>query len=732
MQAFSGFFIGDPSMRFTFAVLVLVLSSVAYAETVGNAAPIRKSENSGVGSRVIFSRELQLLGQGKFSGEGNTIRIQQQAVRNNRFSGVSSPITLELWEFKKPYAGDGTDEGFRVAFISIGTLSAGQTVSNVNQVSPYLAADDGTYFTTLLLVEGGLAYDAITFLGNDVYVNGVVDTVAPPELDSPTAAVGKQNAPFNFTFSGAGALPITYTATNLPPGLTLRNTVLDANTPIDQTPLITGIPTKAGIFVVTLKATNNDGSDTLDVPFDIKSKDVNAAPTIFFTDASPTLAFTGQRVSFFANAVDPENGNLTYTWNFGDGTSGNGPTVFHTFSSANTYNVVVSVSDGTTTVTGNVSVSVIGSTTLNPFIDAVSSDKNPALIGTVVTFTATGISPANQTLTYQWNFGDGSPIQSGNPITHTFTAAGGYNVLAAVQDTSARVGVFTDFVQFVADSSDPKQNILTGDASVSPDGISITVLPAPRGIVALGLDVTSSAGTVNRAAVEFTTEFSIPGRGAKANIPGRQPVQNIDRSGVVVATATGADPADPTNKMKGRKTIPVGAADLGQDPDAPDTLTASQKSMVAKKLTGKFNFVSDAADTVSFSCELMLPAGYDLTASHELSVGIANVADRIVLDSKGKPAELSDRGLIKKVSVKYPKSKTGATTAVSVAKLDVSIVAPNLDTAGFESDGVTPNAAANLNLQLAVVLAGIPYTGEIPATLKVSSKKDKAAMKLSK
>lgn len=721
-------------MRITFALLLLFVSSFAHAATVGNAAPAKA--DSVVANRDLLSREIQLLGQGKFSGEGNTIRIQQQAVRNNRFSGVSGALSLQLWEFNNPYVGDGNDFGFKVASVSIGTLNAGASVGPINQVSPYTAADDGTYFTTLLLVEQSgpneFAYDAIRFLGNDVYENGVVDTVAPPQLDTPTSAVGKQNAPFNFTFSGAGAIPITYTATNLPPGLTIRNTTLDANTPIDQTPLITGVPTKSGIYVVTLKATNADGSDTLDVPFDIKSKEVNAAPTIFFTNANPAPAFTGQRVSFFSSAVDPENGDLTYAWNFQDGSTGNGPTVFHTFSQAGTYNVTVAVSDGAITVNDTVSVTVVGSTSLNPFIDVVTADKNPSLINTVVTFTATGVSPAGQTLTYQWNFGDGSPIQTGNPITHSFTAKGSYSVFAAAQDTSGRVGVFTDFVQFVADSSDPSLNILTNDSSVSPDGISITVLPAPRGTVALGLDVTAAAGPVNRAAVEFTTEFLIPGRGSKANIPGRQPVQNIDREGVIVATATGADPADPTNKMKGRKTIPVGATDLGLTPDAPDTLTASQKSMSAKKLTGKFNFVSDSADTVSFSCELMLPAGYDLTASHELSVGVANVADRIVLDSKGKAAELSDRGLIKKVQVKYPKSKTGATTAVSIAKLDVTLVAPNLDSAGFESDGVTPNGVQELNLQLAVVLAGLPYTGEIPATLKVSTKKDKAALKLSK
>ena len=46
-----------------------------------------------------------------------------------------------------------------------------------------------------------------------------------------------------------------------------------------------------------------------------------------------------------------------------------------------------------------------------------SSDNNTPCNNTVVTYTANTVSGA----TYTWNFGDGSPIVSGNPITHSYT-----------------------------------------------------------------------------------------------------------------------------------------------------------------------------------------------------------------------------------------------------------------------------------------------------------------------
>jgi PKD repeat protein len=713
-------------------ILALAACSTTHAADLGGAGQ-NSAKTSKVATRAL-NKELQLVGLAIYSVQGTSVILKQDEVRNNRFSGTSGSLFLQMWEFPQRFDPTVSNNGYMIGQAPLGTLGAGMSFFNVNQTVPYTApTEDGTFFPVLLLVETSMAgtffYDYIEFGGNDVYVNGQGTTVSPPTLTALTSATAKQGAPFAFTFNGVGGIPIDFTATGLPKGLTLINSTLSATS--EGQPTISGIPGEEGTFNVTLTATNDDGSDQKTLTLDVRSKKENAPPTILAMNVDDFSGVTGRRYTFTARAYDPENSLLTYAWTFGDGSTGAGSTVFHTYSAAGNYTIGLDVSDGTSTVSSSFTFNVTGPQVLDPFIDSVASSSNPSLINTVVTFTANGVSPAGQTLTYQWNFGDGTAVVTGNPVTHTYTATGEYRVTAGALDQSGRIGIFGNFVQFVADSNDPSLNITTGTTTTSPDGVVITVSPAPVGVLALNLDVTGGS-VERRASVDFNTSFLVPSRVATASVPGRNPTQKIDREGVVVATATGQDPSSPTNVMRGQKTIPVGATDLGQDPDAPDTLTDAQKVMSATKLAGKFDFVQDKTDQVKLTCELMIPAGYDLTRSHELSVGLANVADRIVLDAKGKPTGLSDRGVLSKVKIKYPRSKTGATTSASIARLDITLAAPNLDEAGFGSDGVTPDNPGNIKLQLAVVLAGLPYTGEVPATFKVSSKGDKGQMKIQK
>jgi PKD repeat protein len=55
---------------------------------------------------------------------------------------------------------------------------------------------------------------------------------------------------------------------------------------------------------------------------------------------------TGMTCSFDASdSFDPDNGTLTYAWDFGDGQSGNGISPTHTYAAMGTYNVTVTVTD---------------------------------------------------------------------------------------------------------------------------------------------------------------------------------------------------------------------------------------------------------------------------------------------------------------------------------------------------------------------------------------------------
>ena len=86
----------------------------------------------------------------------------------------------------------------------------------------------------------------------------------------------------------------------------------------------------------------------------------NQPPTAV-AEASPTDTTAGTEVTFDASrSSDPDDdaGSLTYDWEFGDGDSGSGETVSHAYESAGEYTAELSVSDGESSETDEVTVSI--------------------------------------------------------------------------------------------------------------------------------------------------------------------------------------------------------------------------------------------------------------------------------------------------------------------------------------------------------------------------------------
>jgi len=144
--------------------------------------------------------------------------------------------------------------------------------------------------------------------------------------------------------------------------------------------------------------------------------------------------YTGDVVTFDgSNSINPGGGNLTYDWNFGDSTPhAYGAIVTHTYTTANTYTVTLTVNNGTKT--DDDFCIVTARTNLPPDANA-GPDKLAPYITDVVTFDGSASSdPYNDPLSYEWDFGDGTPHAYGVIVTHAYANPNIYTATLTVSD----------------------------------------------------------------------------------------------------------------------------------------------------------------------------------------------------------------------------------------------------------------------------------------------------------
>jgi PKD repeat protein len=141
----------------------------------------------------------------------------------------------------------------------------------------------------------------------------------------------------------------------------------------------------------------------------------NEAPVAGLT-ADPTSGTAPLTVSFDGSASsDPDGTIVSWSWDFGDGSTGSGPTVSHTYSVPGAYVTTLTVTDDRGgTDTGTESVLVTEPPT-PPTITTHPSDQSVPE-GQTATFTAaaTGTEP----LTYQWQR-DGADIAGATQTSYT-------------------------------------------------------------------------------------------------------------------------------------------------------------------------------------------------------------------------------------------------------------------------------------------------------------------------
>ncbi|TMI16818.1 PKD domain-containing protein, partial [Candidatus Bathyarchaeota archaeon] len=183
---------------------------------------------------------------------------------------------------------------------------------------------------------------------------------------------------------------------------------------------------------------------------------------------SPSSPQTGQQVTFTASASGGTT-PYTFSWNFGDGSTGTGSSASHTYATAGTFTVTLTVKDSGSpqqTATSHQSVTVTSPPPPALTASFTFSPANPQ-VGQAVSFTASA-SGGTQPYAYSWTFGDGG-IGSGSSVTHSYQAAGSYNVVLTVIDAGGQTAKSTQTVTV----SNPPPPTLTASFSYTPASPSV-------------------------------------------------------------------------------------------------------------------------------------------------------------------------------------------------------------------------------------------------------------------
>jgi len=333
---------------------------------------------------------------------------------------IDTESTISLGTVIEFSAGSSSDEDGNIASYSWdfgdGIVESGETLSHEY-------TETGSYTVTLRVTDND----------SDSARDTLNITVTPAEVDPNDAPVA------SFTASDSDVeknIIISFDASNSSDS---DGTIASYFWDFGDENTATGVSTthsysSTGTYTVTLTVTDDQGdfdSETLSITVTEPVTPSNSDPSASFS-ASKTEVDTNESVSLDGSASSDSDGTIvSYQWDFGDGSTGTGETVNHSYTDDGQYTITLTVTDdlgATDTSSDNISVLNVAP------ICAIETNLTTLLTGGSVAFDGSQSSDSDGSInSYAWDFGDGT-TGTGPTVNHIYTTAGSYRAELTITD----------------------------------------------------------------------------------------------------------------------------------------------------------------------------------------------------------------------------------------------------------------------------------------------------------
>lgn len=293
------------------------------------------------------------------------------------------------------------------------------TASEAGETDPNVAASNG-----ITLIVGSAVLNDSVHANYRILYEQLDGSANPWPVAAATASPASGDVPLTVSFSSAGSSD--------PAGAIAAYAwdFGDGATSAEAGPVHTYAA--PGAYLATLTVTDDAGAATTQA-IRVNATAPNRRP-VAAARASVTAGAAPLDVIFYADgSYDPDGFIGNIYWTFGDGWDYWGSPAYHTFSSAGTFTVTLTVFDsGGATGSNTLKITVGGSN--QPPIAVASASPTSGAAPLLVNFSSSGsYDPDGTIVSYGWTMGDGGTSAAANP-QWTYAAAGTYMATLTVTD----------------------------------------------------------------------------------------------------------------------------------------------------------------------------------------------------------------------------------------------------------------------------------------------------------